>query len=181
MHFELVVVCVWVAQVDTRAARLRQRRFDIEDQRRTLCRFNCVLTEQCEHLRDVRAVILALFRKIVLQVVVPIRQTQSALGQMKRIHAAVLRIRRYTVVEKTVNAALMKIGDQFKEPLRRFDVLDALEISFNRFEGEFLQTIRIHRRSEEVTNLAARRVPGCGLIRSARLHDFPNRFPIPLL
>src|SRR5439155_22256815 len=118
--------------------------------------------------RDVRAVILALFRKIVLQVVVPIRQTQSALGQMKRIDAAVLRIRRYTVVEKTVNAALMKIGDQFKEPLRRFDVLDALEISFNRFEGEFLQTIRIHSRGEEVTNLAARRVPGCGLIRSAR-------------
>src|SRR5207244_4315500 len=97
--------------------------------------------EQPEHLRHVRAIFLANLREAVLQIIIPVRQRQSALRQIIRVDRAVLLVWSDARIEYATNTAPMKICQQGEHILNALDLIDSFQVVRNRLEFQFLNSV----------------------------------------
>ena len=111
-HAEFVVVRDWVAQIRAALAGLRQRGFQIKNGLSLGLGLGFLFAHEGQHLCDVRDVGFALLRKTVLQVVVAVGQTESALAEMEGIDRAVFGIRAGGITEHGADAALLEFRKQ---------------------------------------------------------------------
>ena len=126
LHF--VVVLLRIAQLHARPRRLRQRRFDGEHFLRVLRRLILRLAEQREHLRHVLHVLVAdLFRTgVVLRVVIPVGQRESALERLTDHHLAVLRVLVRAETEERRHPDRVQVRDLFQNVAALFHRIDSL-------------------------------------------------------
>src|SRR5258706_15649605 len=98
---------------------------------------------------------------------------------MKRVDGAVFRVRTETGAEDSADAALVKNAQQRNQVLSGCDLVDALQVGGNRLKGKLLNSIRIHRRCEEIAHFAPGRSAWRGAI-GVVLEDFMDQEPIAL-
>ena len=139
------------------------------------------LAQQRQHLRHVGRIGQADFAKTLFEIVIPVRQTQPPLREIKGVERTVLGVRLNGFREKAADAALMKVGQQPQDVIAGCQRRNAPEVGLQRFEGQRLQPVGVQRRAVEIAHLPGRRVFLDRRVRGEGIQDFVDEEPIPLL
>jgi len=129
----LVVVGDRIAHLDGRLRNSGQGLLDFEGRGRPDRGNRGRIAGQLKHPRNVREVSSALFFEMRVEIVLPSRQAEAALGQTQDIRVALFVVGRHRPAEERHSKAVLHRRDNTDEIVRRSDGRDSRQVGFDRF------------------------------------------------